>query len=261
MYPVGFDYSPKGIAQIPCETVRKFGGQWHDGRFGYMEGVRIKALQDAGKRVIGTYDITDHLTWSTMPDSEWQGYVERFVVDCRTLKVCEVGNEPGKSMIDGYLRKLKVASDVLRAAGVWVLMGAPYPGAEGAFWDAAATRGAFGWVDAVACHPYAKTPDDSLVKVQGFRAHLDALGANKRLHLTEFGWPTANAPRNPGLVDEPTQATYVRQAFNNWRAYSEALKLNNCLLYTLNDGMPGPAYGVIRADGTRKPAYDALAAA
>jgi hypothetical protein len=271
IYLPGFDWNRVG--EIPVGTVRKFGQTSQhpaEGKsFGYTEGEKVKRLTDAGKRVIGTFTVPVNSQWTSMPDADWRGYVSRYIQDVPT-RVVEVGNEPGKLVIDGYFRKLKIASELLRAAGRRVLMGAPYPGAEMAFLEAAERKGAWEWIGGVCCHPYGTTPAQCLMKVRAIRGRLDSYGMNNLpIHLTEWGWATGP----PGvthsfIVSEQKQAEYVRQSFANWKQNAEALRLANCLYYSYNDwnawgaSKPSSWYhccGAIRLDYSRKPSYAALA--
>jgi hypothetical protein len=277
IYLPGFDWSRVG--EIPVKTVRKFGNTAQHPpppakSFGYTEGEKVEQLKEAGKRVIGTFTVAsaepDGGQWNTMSEAEWRGYVERYVADV-PVRVVEVGNEPGVKAIPGYFSKLRIAAEVLRADDRWVIMGAPYPGAESAYWEAAKAKGAWEHCDAIACHPYAPTPAAMLAKLKGFRGRLTALGTNKALHLTEFGWATSPVPYGYQgfVVNEQTQATYLKQAFELLEQSSRTLKLNNCLWYSYNDwnpwGVTNPEIkwphrcGVIRLDYSRKPSYAALA--
>lgn len=259
-WPVGFDYSPEGIAKIPVGTVRKFGNTGWDERFYWNEGDRVRAMQAQGKRVLGTFTVGDNSQWATMADADWQRKIGLYMENL-SIRGVEVGNEIGAREVPAYLPKLRIASDIIRSHGGWVMLSSPFPGTEVRVWDALHAAGGFDFCDGVACHPYAKTPADSLSKVQTFRSRLRGYGgraAKLGLHLTEFGWATAPSTAYY-YVSEAVQAQYVAEAFRLFKANASALNLHNCWYYTFNDGY-GPDYGVVRADGTHKPAYDALAA-
>ena len=67
--------------------------------------------------------------------------------------------------------------------------------------------------DAVALHPYARTPRDAIDRVAQTRRVLRRFGdADKPIWITEVGWASSGTP--PGLVVGPAgQADYVRQTF------------------------------------------------
>jgi hypothetical protein len=123
--------------------------------------------------------------------------------------------------------------------------------------------------DAIGLHPYAfyppQTPpeqsngaDLSLgLKLARMRALLAYYGdAAKPIFITEYGYPVY------GAVDEAAQARFLE------RGAIEALAAgaDRFAIYTLNDGPnptafpPEDAFGLVRNDGTPKPAYGVLAA-
>src|SRR4051812_29189905 len=214
-WPVGFDYSPEGIAEVPVETIRKFGNTGWDERFYWVEGDRVRDFQSAGKRVLGTYTVGDNSQWATMSNEDWRRKVQLYA-DNLPIRGTEIGNEIGAVEVPAYLPKLRIASEIIRAAGGWVMLSSPFPGKEAKVWDAIQAANAFDLVDGVAIHPYAKTPADSLAKVQAFRSKLTSLGGRASrlgLHAMEFGWATAPATAYY-YVTETVQAQYITQAFD-----------------------------------------------
>jgi polysaccharide biosynthesis protein PslG len=116
--------------------------------------------------------------------------------------------------------------------------------------------------DAVALHPYARTPRDALARVAQARAIMRRFGdAEKPTWITEVGWASRGTP--PGLVVGPAgQADYVRQTFELAAADRERLGIAGVVWYSLND-TPGPLWvghcGLFTVDGTAKPAWKAYA--
>jgi exo-beta-1,3-glucanase (GH17 family) len=127
------------------------------------------------------------------------------------------------------------------------------------------------YYSAVAVHPYSVEAPDRYTpgssrwqtrRLEEIRAFLVARGdGEKRMWLTEIGWPTC--PRDSTCVSERAQAAYMRSLFKlartRWRDYVDAV-----VIYALKDYKPsaGPAregyFGLVRADGRRKPAWRTL---
>lgn len=84
-----------------------------------------------------------------------------------------------------------------------------------------------------------------------------AAGASHPLWVTEFGWTTDPADRE--RVDEPTQATYTKQALQvaltQWNGLVE-----NAFLYYYGDSTDAytAGYSALRADGSPKPVWNAV---
>ena len=143
--------------------------------------------------------------------------------------------------------------------------------------------GAAGNFDAVGYHPYSfpvlpsqyqswnawsKMSETS----RNFRSIMSANGdAYKKIWITEYGAPTDgpgiiatvdgfNAGTHPDHVTEDLQARMVTNSVNTLTSYSWAGPL---FWYTYKDSGTDPAdaenfYGLLRRDGSKKPAYDAL---
>ena len=146
------------------------------------------------------------------------------------------------------------------------------------------------WVDAIGAHPYgaANPPDERasypVHKASGFHDHpsfffLDTLedyrailleaGVDKPIWVTEFGWPSIDGfgeVKTPGWeyageVSETDQAAYLTRAIELRR---ERPWLGPMFVWNLNVAwLLGPqpaqsAYGLIRPDGSPRPAYERL---
>lgn len=132
-------------------------------------------------------------------------------------------------------------------------------------------RGAF---DGVAVHPYSTQPPSTpsgtraqdrtrTRRVERIHAELVRRGdGDLPLWLTEIGWSTCAA--SPDCVDEDQQARYVEELFalvrGPWRSFVAGV-----FLYRLQDWQADPPpddvqerFGVLRADGSPKPAHAAL---
>jgi polysaccharide biosynthesis protein PslG len=116
--------------------------------------------------------------------------------------------------------------------------------------------------DAVAIHPYARTPRDALDKVEQARNIMRRFGdAAKPIWITEVGWASRGTP--PGLVvGQAGQADYVRQTFELAAADRDRLGIAGVVWYSLSD-TPGPLWvghcGLFTVGGAPKPAWDAFA--
>ncbi|HEX2016750.1 MAG TPA: hypothetical protein VGN69_08655 [Solirubrobacteraceae bacterium] len=127
---------------------------------------------------------------------------------------------------------------------------------------------------AVAVHPYSDGPPDQYTppSTRGQFSRIDELrrtladhGAGaKHLWITEVGWSTC--PRGPRCVSEAQQADYLGRLLGllggRYRRIVDAL-----FVYRLRDLDPGTPsereqwFGIMRRDGTRKPAWHILARA
>jgi len=121
--------------------------------------------------------------------------------------------------------------------------------------------------DAVAMHPYASFPRSptnrygNTLQVPEIHELMSANGdGEKQVWATEVGYPTGTAP---GSVSEREQARFIRDYLVVWRRFSFAGPL---FVYELRDGGRDPRdrednFGLLRRDFSRKPAYNAFAAA
>ena len=119
--------------------------------------------------------------------------------------------------------------------------------------------GAAGYFDALSFHPYlyslpfsqgAPYPESPLTQLNRMREIMVANGdGDKLIWASEYGEPTS-------VVDEATQAAYLNDMITTWRTLGYT---GPTFVYTLNDRDsastdPEATLGVIRSDGTWKPA-------
>ncbi len=122
--------------------------------------------------------------------------------------------------------------------------------------------GARSLFDAVAVHPYARTPRDAIDRVEQARQVMSGFGDTaKPIWITEVGWASTGTP--PGLVvGLGGQANYVRQTFDLVSANRDRLRVAGVVWYSLND-TPGPLWvghcGLFTVGRQAKPAWDAFA--
>ena len=195
----------------------------------------------------------------------------------------EIWNEPNQQT---FFKSDRPAADYAR------IVRAAYPAAKAA--DASATilagslaespagfveqlfdHGIGGHFDAFSIHPYAgdaspEDPgDDNWIKnsfARGIPSVRDVLlrhGEDKPIWLTEFGWSTStirgDEPWRNG-VTEGTQARYTEQALLKIREWPY---VPVAIVFELVDERDDPDdresnFGLVRRDGTLKPAYDAF---
>jgi hypothetical protein len=160
------------------------------------------------------------------------------------------------------------------------LTGNDYPFLEQLY--AAGAKGSF---DAVSVHtdtacgiasPYSyyRAPDGRVSQYSflGYQEVLKTMAAagdgDKKLWMTEMGWSSSSAPCDQGVwagqkaggVSEDTQALYLRQA---WHCLASDPRVAGVFWFNLADlgadDAPDHRFGLLRADGTDKPAFAAMA--
>lgn len=199
--------------------------------------------------------------WRMSSDSAWADVVTRWasaIGDRAAL--LEVGNEPAPIEWDFYFRYLRIAAPIVRAAGRRLVLAAPAYGVALDYW-AAVPDDVWGLVDGVAMHPYAPTPARVLERLRGWRA---LVPADLPVYVTEFGWATGGIG-SWTVVDEATQARYLRETVLELDAAARELKLLRAVWYQASDfesdwhpGRWDHFCGLRRLDGTHKPAWRAM---
>lgn len=134
------------------------------------------------------------------------------------------------------------------------------------FVNAMYEKGASGYFDGLAMHPYTypimpndSTPADAWGQMKLAHEVMAEHGdGDKKIWITEFSAPT-NGPNLPGeYVDEDTQADILAQAATIYRGFDWS---GPFMWYELKDSGTSTVsseyfYGLKRADGTTKPAYN-----
>jgi hypothetical protein len=201
----------------------------------------------------------------------------------------EVWNEPNVSAfwapapnVSAYTQLLRAAYPAIKAAdpSAVVLTGGLAPAVNNAtsiapadFLQGVYANGGGGQFDAVSDHPYTfpaypgDTQDwNAWFQMTGAATSLrSVMAANgdsaKKIWATEYGAPT-NGPAG-GYVSEDTQAQMITKAFALWRTYDWAGPLfvyQQRDLGTATDDREN-FFGLVRADFSHKPAFDAYRAA
>jgi polysaccharide biosynthesis protein PslG len=188
----------------------------------------------------------------------------------------QLWNEPNSPLFwkpspdpEGYLRLLRAFHTAVRGVDptARILVGGLFPTPAGgvtldSFLSALYQGGGRSLFDAVALHPYARTPRDALDRVAQARGIMRRFGdADKPIWITEVGWASAGTP--PGLVVGPAgQAAYLRKTFELAKADRDRLGIGGVVWYSLND-TPGPLWvghcGLFTVGGDPKPAWDSFA--
>ena len=116
------------------------------------------------------------------------------------------------------------------------------------------------YFDGVPVHPYAN-PLNSFAKPEIYRRIMAEHGLNKEIWNLESNavpWddPAGLLPREPWRVTMDQQASYVVQAF----ALGLAAGVDRMSVYKMRDEFPenGQNFGLVREDGTTRPAYTAF---
>jgi hypothetical protein len=187
----------------------------------------------------------------------------------------QVWNEPNSPLFwkprpdaAQYLRLLRAFHSAVKGSdpAAHILLGGLFPTPHDGisledFLSALYDGGGRDLFDAVALHPYARTPHDAIDRVAQARQIMRRFGdADKPIWITEVGWASRGTP--PGLVVGPAgQADYLRQVFQLASGERDSLGIAGVVWYSLND-TPGPIWvghcGLFTVDGSPKPAWDAF---
>jgi polysaccharide biosynthesis protein PslG len=229
-------------------------------------GRSLAGFEDFARAAVRRYG-ADGTLWAEHPDvpklpvTDWQ-----------------LWNEPNSPLFwkpkpeaDQYLRLLRAFHSAVEGAdpSARILLGGLFPTptdgiSSDDFLSALYDGGGRDLFDAVALHPYARTPRDAIDRVAQTRRILRRLGdADKPIWITEVGWASRGTP--PGLVvGLQGQANYLKQTFELASADRDRLKIAGVIWYSLSD-TPGPLWvghcGLFTVDGTPKPAWEAFAKA
>jgi hypothetical protein len=106
-----------------------------------------------------------------------------------------------------------------------------------------------------ALSPAASTAMPSFRTLPGLLQALDRLKSGAPLLITEFGWTTTASPFRAAHVSESDQATFLPEAIAALRSDP---RVRLAVWFNLQDNSGWPS-GLLREDGTEKPAWAALA--
>ncbi|MDX6681039.1 MAG: polysaccharide biosynthesis protein PslG [Solirubrobacteraceae bacterium] len=174
-----------------------------------------------------------------------------------------------------YTRLLEGVGSAIRAADPGAeIVAAGLPLADNGipiaqFLDGMYAAGARDAFDTLAIHPYASDAAGVLRILWAVRMQLDGLGdRDRRIWATEFGWSTGGPPVTI-TMSETSQAAVLRDTIDLMRRSRDALRLRGFVVFRYRDVLPNPGQtdvwalhaGLLRADGSAKPALGALRAA
>ncbi len=174
-----------------------------------------------------------------------------------------------------YVRLLRAVGSAIRAADPRAeVVAAGLPAADNGmtisdFVDAMYADGARGTFDTIAIHPYASSPAGVLAILRAVRAQLDRLGDPDRpIWATEFGWATGGPPVTISS-SEGSQARSLHDTIVLMTQARDSLRLRGFVAFRWRDVEPNDGQadiwalhtGLLRADGSSKPALAAFRAA
>jgi hypothetical protein len=207
----------------------------------YGDFAGLVAQRYAGK--VGAYEIWNEpnafFFYSPKPDPA--GYTELLKAAYPEIKAAD----PNATVIGGVTGAVVDYGDVIMNPVTFV----------NGIYDA----GGEGYFDALSFHPYlyslpfsqgAPYPQSPLTQLQDMRAVMVANGdADKQIWASEYGEPTSE-------VSEADQAAYLQDMLTTWRGLGYT---GPAFVWTLQDRAtgstnPDDTFGVIRSDGTLKPA-------
>ena len=203
-----------------------------------------------------------------LSDRQWKVAVRAFARNV-PAEFLEIGNEPSPQAWPRYFHLVRLAAPIIHAHGKKIVLGAPMNVYTIRYLRAARAAGdIFPRVDGVAIHPYAPTPYQIQRLVGQARG---IVPWRLPFWITEVGWATGpNQDGGYGGLDvtAATQARYVTNLYNRLFTRGEAWNLASVGYFIWRDygpgGRQGPNWfhhsGLLRIDGTRKPAYAKYAA-
>ncbi len=192
---------------------------------------------------------------------DWTDFVFKVVSRYKgKVKYWEVWNEPDIGFWTGTIEQY---SDLIKSAYVAAKKADPdcrivFGGLAGVnlpFLERVYQNGGKYFFDVMAVHPYqwGDTFNDEWFSLQLRNLHnlmSKYRDGHKEVWLTELGWSTGD----PGIT-EKVQARLLQQAMITSFTLGDA-NVTKTFWFSVKD-WGGPGYGLIRPDGTRKPAFDA----
>ncbi|TML04202.1 MAG: hypothetical protein E6G41_12340 [Actinobacteria bacterium] len=209
------------------------------------------------------------------PDgSFWKGHPELTPVPIRTW---QVWNEPSLPVYwptgpdpKAYARLLAATGKAIKSVdpGATIVsagipqsrIGVPF----GRYVEGLYRAGAKGSFDALAIHPYARDTAGVIAAIVQARRIMDRHGDHSPIWVTEVGWASGGPPSD-FTVGPLGQAQRVRSTLLALNARRQALGLRGIVYFGLRDSPVYPGghdfwglhTGLLRIDGSRKPAFAA----
>jgi hypothetical protein len=256
----GTNTPPRSLAAAHAGVVRVNAGRAvSPTRRFWAVGSYVARLENQGIRPLPLLQQNRRLT-----DHQWQRAVGAFARNV-PAKFLEIGNEPRPQGWGHYFHLVRLAAPIIHAHRKMMVLAAPINLDTIRYLRAARAAGdIFPRVDGVAIHPYASTP----YRVQ--RLVGEARGIvpwRLPLWITEVGWATGpNQDKGFGGLDvtPSMQASYVTELYNRLFQRGKSWNLASVGYFIWKDygpgGRPSNHAGLLRRDGTPKPAYASYAA-
>jgi hypothetical protein len=253
------DTPPRSLAAAHAGVVRVNAGRAVSPtrRFRAL-GSYVAGLENEGIRPLPLLQQNRRLT-----DRQWERAVNAFARNV-PAKVIEIGNEPRPRAWNHYFHLARLAAPIIHAHRKMMVLAAPITWDTTRYLRAARAAGdIFPRVDGVAIHPYARTP----YRVQKLvRRARGIVPWRLPLWITEVGWGTGpNQDKGFGGLDvtASTQARYVTSLYNRLFQRGKRWNLASVGYFIWKDWGAGRRplnhAGLLRRDGTRKPAYASYA--
>jgi hypothetical protein len=252
------DTSPRRLAAARVGVVRINAGKASPTR-GYGDiGLYTARLRAWGIRPLPMLQQNLSLT-----DRQWKRAVRAFATNVRAVFL-EIGNEPGPRAWPRYFHLVRLAAPIIHNHGKKVVLAGSENVDTNRYLTAAkATGDIFPRVDGVAIHPYAPTP--YLVQQRIIEARR-IVPWRLPFWITEVGWGTGpNQDKGYGGLDVTPRAQerHVGRLYFRLFRLGRLLNLASIGYFIWKDYGPGDRQGdewfhhsgLLRIDGTRKPAY------
>jgi hypothetical protein len=178
-------------------------------------------------------------------------------------------NAPSQANADNYARILKATADAFRGrygAGAPKILASCENQSWNNYWcdewrKSSAVSNPLQYVDGVTVHPYGGTSNRT-ASALGSTSEVTAAhtATGKPIYVTEVGWPTATSCSSTG---DSFQWSETDQANNitNFMDWARSTGYVNAVMYfNYHDFGSCDWYGVVRSDGTHKPAFNAIKA-
>jgi hypothetical protein len=249
------DTPPRSLAAAHAGVVRVNAGRAVSPtrRFRAL-GSYVARLKNQGIRPLPLLQQNGRLT-----DRQWERAVRAFARNV-PANFLEIGNEPRPPAWRDYFHLARLAAPIIHAHRKMMILAAPITWDTVRYLRAARAAGnIFPLVDGVAIHPYARTPHRVQRQVRKARG---IVPGRLPLWITEVGWGTGpNQDRGYGGLDvtPSTQARYVTGLYKRLFQRGKRWNLASVGYFIWKDWgsrkRPLNHAGLLRRDGTRKPAY------
>jgi hypothetical protein len=291
MYSLNIDpNNPKGnpdpaeLRELGVEMVRytfydSSGGDQLDRAKADFYRHKAQAYQEAGigSLVILTYDTYPNKPTPDAADPDWDNYLNRFVNRAAQIAqllkpfgpAYQVWNEPDHPVHPGYSptlreavfgRMLRRTRDAIKAVDPQALIVTAGLASGNPGWLTSVIQSQGGTLpaDIVAFHPYGQRPEPDFPHPNWAFGYVGNLlnnyyqaGQNKPLWITEMGVKEEDLNHNREQVAEFLRR-YYRTIIKKYSA-----KVQQLFWFCYSDGMV-PPFGLVEANGNRKPAYQSF---